>query len=224
MTFDQLLPVFLSMKPVEDRKISLPFQFVDGFGMNSQEIGVILSVQGGYSMFATGCLFPVAMHWIGALRLYKILAMTFLLQYIFAPYIVLLPGSLKMIGLYLLVIWRCTYSSIAYPANAILLVNAAPSYRVLGTINGVAASSASLCRAISPAISGYLYGLGLKVACSGLAWWFNALITIPGALIAMGLRDSHHHHDEPCPPEETSLLVPGSQPLSYGISEEEEGT
>ncbi len=66
-----------------------------------------------------------------------------------------------MAGVYLVIAWKCTYSTVAYPANAILLRNAAPNLLLMGTVNGVSASTASLCRAFGPAVSGFLYAVGL---------------------------------------------------------------
>ena len=84
----------------------------------------------------------------------------------------------------------------AYPTNAILLTNAAPSTMTLGTINGVAAATASLCQALGPTISGILYAFGLKTGYSGLAWWSTALITIGGAYISMQIKESRGRFDE----------------------------
>lgn len=78
----------------------------------------------------------------------------------------------------------------AYPSNAILLANSAPSKQVLGTINGVAASTASLCRALGPTLSGFLYAMGLQSGYSGLAWWFSGLVTIAGAYLSSQITES----------------------------------
>jgi hypothetical protein len=77
----------------------------------------------------------------------------------------------------------------AYPSNAILLANSAPTKQVLGTINGVAASTASLCRALGPTLSGFLYTMGLQSGYSGLAWWFSGLVTIAGAYLSSQITE-----------------------------------
>lgn len=197
MTFDQMLPVFLSTAdPDVPAPVHLPFQFTGGFGLHPKEIGVIISAQGLYSMFSNLVLFPLVVRRIGALRLFRILAVSYPLLYIVTPYLVLLPDSLRMTCLYMIVIWKCTFATMAYPSNAILLTNSAPSLLLLGTINGVAASTASLGRAFGPTVSGILYSTGLKIGYSGLAWWCSALVTVIGAVVSFFATDSGGRMDE----------------------------
>ncbi|KUI60729.1 hypothetical protein VP1G_07897 [Cytospora mali] len=197
MAFDQLFPVFLSSPaPATRQPISLPFKFVDGFDMDQQQIGWILSIQGIYQLFATVFLFPFVVSKIGTLHLFRLLAMTYFFLYFFTPYLVLLPEDLRVVGVYIAVIWRCTFSAMAYPSNAILLTNSAPSLQTLGTINGVAASTASLCRAFGPTITGFLYAVGLSTGYSGLALWCNGIVTIAGAWVSFQLTEPKGRMDE----------------------------
>lgn len=197
MTFDQLFPVFLSTDPpAHPEPPSLPFKFVDGFGYDEQKIGLILSIQGLYSMFSTFFFFPFVTRRLGNLLVFKMLSMSYFLIYLTTPYLVLLPKHLQLAGVYLMIIWKCTFATMAYPTNAILLTNAAPSMTTLGTINGVAASTASLCRAFGPTISGLLYALGLQTGYSGLAWWSTALVTIGGAYISLQIQETRGRLDE----------------------------
>lgn len=197
MTFDQLFPVYLSTpSPQPARPVELPFKFVDGFQLDQKTIGFLLSVQGIYQLFATVILFPFVVQRVGTLNLFRILASLYFLLYFFTPYLVLLPDNVRMVGVYAAVIWRCTFSSMVYPSNAILLTNSAPSLQTLGTINGVAASTASLCRAFGPTVSGFLYALGLSTGYSGLAWWCNALVTIVGAFVSFRVTEPKGRMDE----------------------------
>lgn len=198
MTFDQLFPVFLSTAPPEpEPKMELPFKFVSGFGLDTKAIGVVLAVQGLYSMVSTVFLFPFVCQKLGPLNLFRALAVSYFLLYLLTPYVVLLPEELRTIGIYVMVIWKCTFSTMAYPSNAILLANSAPTLLSLGTINGVAASTASLCRAFGPTISGFLYSLGLQTGYSGLAWWSSGLVTIAGAFLSIRLTEPRGRLDEP---------------------------
>ncbi|KAK3902130.1 major facilitator superfamily domain-containing protein, partial [Staphylotrichum tortipilum] len=197
MVFDSLLPVFLSTNPPEHpMPISLPFKFADGFGLDTRTIGVILSVQGLYSMVSTHFLFPMITGRLGPLRLFKIMSMLYPLLYFVTPYIVLLPESLRMASVYLIVVWKCTFSTLAYPSNAILITNSAPTTLTLGTINGAAASTASLCRALGPIISGLLYAMGLETGYSGLSWWVTGLVTIGGAWVGLRITEPRGRMDE----------------------------
>lgn len=195
MTFDQLLPVFLSTAPPEHPRIELPFKFVDGFGLETKIIGVIMSVQGIYSLVSNYLLVAPVTRRVGSLRLFRMLALTYFLLYFVTPYLVLLPRNMVMPAIYILVVWKCTYSTMAYPNNAILLANSAPSKQVLGTINGIAASTASLCRALGPTVSGLLYALGLRTGYSGLAWWFSGAVTIVGAYLSLQITEGGQPQD-----------------------------
>ncbi|TAQ85826.1 hypothetical protein B7494_g5832 [Chlorociboria aeruginascens] len=190
MTFDAMLPTLLSTKaPENPEPFRLPFKFVSGYGLDTNEIGVILSVQGLYSMIATVVFFPFLAQRVGPLRLFRLIALSYPVLYVTTPYLVLLPDYLRMAGVYGIVIWKCTFATMAYPSNAILLTNSAPSLLMLGTINGVAASTASLSRAFGPTVSGFLFSAGLRLGYSGLAWWCSAIIAIVGAVISLRMTE-----------------------------------
>ena len=196
MTFDQLFPVFLSTIPPEHpQPVHLPFKFVGGLGLSTKTIGYILSVQGLYSMFSTVVLFPMVARRFGPLRLFRFLAISYFIHYVVTPYLVLLPESVRMPAIYLIIIWKSTFATLTYPSNAILLANSAPSLTTLGTINGVAASTASLCRAFGPTLSGVLYSLGLDTGYSGLAWWFTAFVTVVGGVISLQISEEGNRLD-----------------------------
>ncbi|KAF4126744.1 Sugar (and other) transporter [Geosmithia morbida] len=199
MTFDQLLPVFLSTAPPKHATTQLPFKFVDGFGLETKTIGIIMSVQGMYSLLSNFAIVPPVTRKLGSLRLFRMLALSYFVLYFVTPYLVLLPESMRMPAIYLLVVWKCTFSTMAYPSNAILLANAAPSKQVLGTINGIAASTASLCRTLGPVVSGLLYSAGLRTGYSGLAWWFSGIVTLVGAYLSLQITEGEPQDDEVVP-------------------------
>lgn len=209
MTFDQLFPVFLSTAPPKHPVRELPFKFTDGFGLETKTIGVIMSVQGLYSLLSNYLIVAPVTRRLGSLRLFRLLAFSYFSLYLVTPYLVLLPEQMRMTAIYLLVIWKCTFATMAYPSNAILLANSAPSKQVLGTINGIAASTASLCRALGPTLSGLLYSWGLQTGYSGLAWWFSGFITIIGAYLSSQITEGGGHLDVAAPEEEDPLLDEG---------------
>ncbi|KAI4870036.1 MFS general substrate transporter [Hypoxylon rubiginosum] len=196
MTFDQLFPVFLSTAPPnQPRPISLPFKFVDGFGLDSKTIGIILSAQGAYQLLINMFLIPPVLKRFGARRLFRFLVVVYFMLYLITPYLVLLPEKYRMMGVGMVLVWKCTFASMAYPSNAILTADSAPSHLALGTINGVAASTASLCRAFGPTISGILYTIGLQSGYSGLAWWCSAFVAIGGAVVGLQIQEPQGHTD-----------------------------
>lgn len=204
------MPVFLST-PISHDVPSLPFKFTGGFALSTKTIGFMLSLQGVYSMIAQIFLFPFVVRRFGALKTFRFVVMSWPLLYFGVPYLVLLPDRLQMPGVYFCLVWKITAQVLAYPSNAILLTNSAPSMLVLGTINGIAASTASLCRAFGPTISGLIHSAGLRLGYTGLAWWASGLICILGAIESLwmaevgGRMDRQDFEDEEAHPSETYI-------------------
>lgn len=187
--FGQLFPIMLSM-PNSHKPLHLPFQFTGGFALYSSTIGMLYVLQGIYNMFVQVIVFPYAVNNIGTFRTFRFVLYTYALLYVFTPYVVLLSGKVEQIvGVAIMVALHITYASLAYPCSALLLANSAPSLMVLGTINGVAASAAALCRAFGPSASGFLQGWGLKRGSAGVGWWSGAIVAILGAVLALWMRD-----------------------------------
>ena len=168
----------------------MPFKFVGGFGFASSTIGIILSLQGVYSMVAQMIIFPAIVHRFGPLKTYRFTALAYPLLYFVVPYLALLSPSLRMLGLILVLVWKVTFQALAYPSNMLLLTSAAPSLLVLGFINGVAASAASLARAIGPTVAGIIQSAGLDVGCLGLSWWASGGVAIVGAIECLWMQSS----------------------------------
>jgi len=141
-------------------------------------------------MFFQVVVFPAAINRFGTHRLYRFLIFTFAILYVFTPYTVLLPtDGAKLAGLTVLVMLHISFGATTYPSNALLLANSAPSLMVLGSINGVAASMAALCRACGPTVSGWLQSVGLERGVMGVGWWSAALVAALGGIEAIWLQD-----------------------------------
>ena len=182
------MPVFLS-EPVSTQPISLPFHFTGGFGFSSRTIGFVLSVQGIYSMVAQLCVFPRVVDHFGTLKTFRFVLMTWPLLYLLVPYLVLLPQRLQMPGVYICLLWKITAHVFAFPSNAMLIKNSAPSFLVLGVINGVGASTASLARALGPTVTGLIHSWGLDIGSSGVAWWACGVVCTIGALESLWIEE-----------------------------------
>ena len=208
------MPVFLS-SPVTHEPSSLPFKFTGGFGLSSKTIGTLLSIQGVYSMAAQLLLFPFAVKRLGTLRLFRLVVITWPLLYLIVPYIVLLPSQLQILGVMFCLLWRITAQVLAFPANAIMLTNSAPSSLVLGLVNGVAASTASLSRAFGPTTSGLIHSAGLRLGYTGFAWWVGGLIAAIGACESLLMREDKGRldvdSDDRGPPSEEDSEKPDSE-------------
>ncbi|KAL0254437.1 hypothetical protein SLS55_009912 [Diplodia seriata] len=188
ISFEQLLPVLLSM-PKSSEPPSLPFKFIGGFALPTKTIGFILSAQGFFQMIVQIFIFPVVSRKFGPLKTFRAVIFAYPFLYTLTPYLTLLPETMRMSGVLLVLIWKVTAQSLAYPPLAIMLANSAPSKKVLGTLNGVAASSASLCRAFGPTVSGGIQSAGLSLGYSGLAWWTCAFVAIIGATESIWMRE-----------------------------------
>ncbi len=182
------MPIFLS-EPVSTEPPSLPFRFIGGFGYSTKQIGVMLSVQGFYSMFAQIFIFPFAARHFGTLKTFRFVVMAWPLLYLLVPYLVLLPPRFQMLSVYICLLWKITFHVLAFPSTAILLTNAAPSLLVLGVINGVSASTASLARALGPTVTGMVHSWGLQMGSTGLAWWVSGVICAVGALESLWMEE-----------------------------------
>lgn len=188
MSFDQLIPIFLSSK-VSAAEPDLPFRFSGGFGMSSKHEGIIMLAQGLYSMFAQAILFPVLAKRFGCLNIYKSTVILWPLLYLLVPYTILLPRPYGLAGVCFCLLWRTTAQALTFPPNNIMLTNSAPSMLVLGAINGVAGSTASLCRAFGPTVTGFVHSKGLSVGVSGLSWWVTGFVCALGAAESLWMSE-----------------------------------
>lgn len=150
----------------------------------------MLALQGLYSMVAQVLLFPFAVRRFGSRNTFRFVLMVWPLLYLMVPYLVLLPERLRLVGVYACLLWRITAQVLAFPSHAIMLTNSAPSVLVLGVINGVAASTASLMRAFGPTLSGLIYTAGLRMGYSGLAFWVAGFISVLGAIESMWVGET----------------------------------
>lgn len=183
------MPVFLST-PKSDDQVVLPLKFTGGLGLPTKTIGFMLAVQGVYSMIAQLWLFPFVVKHFGTLRTFRFVLLAWPPLYIAVPYLILLPAKLQMPAVYVALISKITFHVIAFPATAILLANSAPTSKVLGSINGAAASTASLSRAFGPTVTGLLHSRGLESGYSVLAWWACGLVCVIGAIESFWMEES----------------------------------
>lgn len=182
------MPIFLST-PASNSPIELPFKFLGGLSLSTKTVGLMLMVQGFYSMMAQLVLFPFFVRTFGTLKAYRFALCVWPLLYLVVPYLILLPAKLRLPAAYLALICKITLHVITFPANAMLLANSAPSLTVLGSINGVAASTASLSRSFGPTVTGFLHSHGLKLGFSIFSWWACAIVCALGAIESFWISD-----------------------------------
>jgi Major Facilitator Superfamily len=220
VSFDILMPLFLS-EPVSHKSPQLPFKFSGGFAMSTKTIGFMMAVQGVYSMVAQLFLFPFLVRRFGTLKTFRIVMLVWPLLYFIVPYLVLLPMQLQKLGIYACLLIKITFHVIAFPSTAMLIANAAPSKKVLGSINGVAASVACLARALGPTVTGFFHTAGLKIGYNGIAWWIGGLICAIGAFESFWMEEVEGRADRPCEEEEQPVCEPLLHSLSVENSSDE---
>jgi MFS family permease len=157
-------------------------------------------------MFAQVIVFPWLNRRLGSLRTFWITLCLYPILYLFAPYLALLPETLRIPGLVVLLVGKVTFQSLSYPSLAIILTNSSPSKRVLGTLNGIAMSSASISRGFGPTVSGAMDSLGDTLGMSGLAWWTIAFVALLGWIPGFALREGHRRVDFASQEDEEALV------------------
>lgn len=185
----------------------LPFYFSGGFGWTTQKTGGFLAMQGALQMIAQVFLFPYLSKKLGSLRTFWITLSLYPLLYILAPYLPLLPTTLRTPGLMILLIGKVTFQSLSYPSLAIILANSSPSKRVLGTLNGAAASAASVSRGFGPTVSGAMDSWGEHIGMSGLAWWTIAGVALLGWAPGFIMKEGNKRPSYVAMPEDEESLV-----------------
>lgn len=206
ISLEQLLPILMSRPVPAPTGHRLPFFFSGGFGWSTQTNGGFLATQGFLQMLAQILLFPWLSKKVGSLRTFWIAMALYPLLYLLAPYLVLLPPVLRVPGLMLLLVAKVTFQSLSYPSLAIILTNSSPSKRVLGTLNGVAMSTASICRGFGPTLSGALDSVGDMIGMTGLAWWAIAAVALLGWLPGLAMKEGAGRPNVTSECDEESLL------------------
>ena len=201
MTFENLLPIYFQ----DDRGPSGDQQtmnlegngsFAGGLGLSVQKVGVIMSLNGVIALFVQGVIFPLVTSWLGIWKTFIVVAILHPLAYFIMPFLSFIPTDFLYYGIYLFLFFRNCLAILAYPVLLILLKEASPAPSCLGKINGLAASTGAACRTIASPVAGLLYGVGIKIDFTALAWWASALVALVGALQALTIRQqsSGTHH------------------------------
>jgi len=193
MAYDHLMPIFFQDERwLSGDKTTIiagnAFNLAGGLGLSTQQVGIIMSVNGLIALFVQGLIFPTMASWFGVWRLFVIVTVGHPLAYFVMPYLVVLPEHYVYAGVYSCLFLRNFFSILAYPLLLILIKEAAPSVSHLGKINGLAASTGGACRTIASPVSGLLYGLGASMDFTALAWWASGLVAVVGALQVAFIR------------------------------------
>lgn len=200
MTYDHLLPIFLQDERVGDIVVFSQNPLGGGLGLSTQQVGIIMSINGLCALFVQAVVFPMVASLLGIWRSFLLVTMLHPIAYFIVPYLALLPEHLTYPGIYTCLAIRNILSILAYPLLLILIKEAAPSHSCLGKINGLAASTGAACRTMASPIAGYLYGVGVQIDFTAIAWFASAAVAVIGAAQALLLRPNKNgetHHISP---------------------------
>ena len=213
MTYDHLLPVFLQDDRIPPPPPVTPFSIPGGLGFTTQDVGIIMSVNGIIALFIQGVAFPLFATWLGVWKTFVAVTILHPIAYFIVPYLVFLPARLLYLGIYTCLTIRNFTSILAYPVLLIMLKEAA-SPSILGKVNGLAASAGAASRTIAPPLAGYLYGTGTAIGFTGIAWWGSALVAIVGAFQILLMKRTK---------SKTATIQPAASCLRSMMPEEETG-
>ncbi|KAH7412233.1 major facilitator superfamily domain-containing protein [Phaeosphaeria sp. MPI-PUGE-AT-0046c] len=170
--FLHIFPLLLSMPLVSNQKPNI-FFFQGGLGMASPTIGLYLALFGIAGIALQLFLYPRIHQRIGTLGVFRLAHAIFPIAYIFVPYLALLVDHniAKWIAIAVLLFTQILARTMAIPSSVLLLTDAAPHRRVLGTVHGAGNTLSSLASVCGPAIGGVLLAKGIDIGAVGFVWW-----------------------------------------------------
>ncbi|RDW81786.1 uncharacterized protein DSM5745_05343 [Aspergillus mulundensis] len=192
MTYDHLLPIFLQDQRGDPTLDSSTFSFPGGVGLSTGTVGLIVSSDGIIALVIQSLIFPALAQWLGVWKLFIIVTILHPVAYFMVPFLVFLPHSQLLFGIYTCLITRNILSIIDFPVLLILIKQASPSDSCLGKINGLAASAGAAARTVAPPVAGYLYSVGAEIRFTALAWWGSAFVAVTGALQLLLMTQKKH--------------------------------
>ncbi|KAK6506561.1 hypothetical protein TWF506_011466 [Arthrobotrys conoides] len=197
--FMQLFPIFMST-PFNKNNIDHEAHglfFTGGLGYDSSTVGLYLSAFGCSGIFLQMFIYPTLQAKFGTLKIFQFAFVMFPLSYILTPYVLLLEGSTARgtaiaFVLFLQVIAR----TLAIPSSVILLTNAAPSPKLLGTLHGIGNMLSSLARAVGPALGGWISAKGMEIGMVGCVWWtYLTGIAVLGVMVSWKMEEGKSPHE-----------------------------
>ena len=189
MAYDSLLPIFLQDPPSHSHASphDSPLTVGGGLGLKTQQVGIIMSVNGLIALFIQGIIFPLLTDCLGVWRTFQIITLLHPIVYLVVPFLAMIPQSWVFPGTYACLIVRNIFLIPAYPLF-LILIKEAGNTRYLGKINGLAASVGAVARCASPPVAGWLYVQGTRMNFTGLAWWGTGLVAIVGSVQLFWIR------------------------------------
>ncbi|KAJ6258838.1 Major facilitator superfamily multidrug transporter [Drechslerella dactyloides] len=199
--FMQLFPIFLST-PFNTHNIEPEAHpggifFTGGLGYDSSTIGLYLSAFGCSGIFLQMFIYPTLQAKFGTLALFRLAFIIFPLSYTLTPYVLLLSGPLaRGVAIAFVLFLQVMARTLAIPSSVILLTNAAPSPKILGTLHGIGNMLSSFARAVGPALGGWVSAKGMEMGMVGCVWWtYLTGIAIIGLFVSWKMEEGKSPHE-----------------------------
>ncbi|KAF1979047.1 MFS general substrate transporter [Bimuria novae-zelandiae CBS 107.79] len=208
LAYDQIIPVFMHHPPmsIDDPRVSLPFKFAGGFGVDSRRIGAIFTIMAVSSVLVQFLVFPVLARRWGVLNCLRIAFLIFPVVYFVTPFVSLIPNqTTQQVCMIALLIIRGFGGTFAFPTSTIMLTNSAKSLRVLATLNGFATSVSAVGRASGPAFIGSLFTWSLKKGYVIIPFWTLSFIAFLAFIPTLWLVEGKGFGDDPDSDDESVL-------------------
>ncbi|KAF0387778.1 MFS general substrate transporter [Gigaspora margarita] len=204
---DEVYPIY-TVTPIKD----------GGLGFHSNDLALTLAFSGALHLFCQFLVYPYLRNKWDTLKMFRIAFIAFIPCYCTFPLISLLQRKLSesettsIVGttiiwplLFLNLIFRVFLNVIVYTTIMILINNSAKS-NVLGAVNGLSQTFASLSRSFGPALGGFLWSWSLK---NNLGFPFNYFFVfiLISTVAFIGFIQSFHLPDELGYMEEISVGI-----------------
>ncbi|BGP39315.1 hypothetical protein JCM10449v2_003253 [Rhodotorula kratochvilovae] len=167
---------------------------IGGLGFQESDIGTALSLSGLSAVGFQIVLFPPLQRRAGTVPLYR--ALMSLWPLVFALFPVMSwcareRGRKAVWSVLVLFLLLKSFANMAYATNMITITDAAPSRRLLGTLNGVAQMCSSLMRSIGPFCASSLFALSVSHHLLGgqLVFLVMVLVAVGGAVSTLALHE-----------------------------------
>lgn len=136
-------------------------------------------------------LYPQLIGRIGIRTSYYIFLLLSVVAYCFLPVSVLLLKNETLIWIWssALLDMHVLSRTFVNPATVLLVNNAAPRPKLLGTIHGLAQSTSSAARIIGPMVGGVMLGWGLSHNFVALPLWLLTIVVIPNWIVLLSIED-----------------------------------
>lgn len=183
---DELLPVLMSTSPSADNR--LPFHMGGGLGMDSSQVGSMISVTGIFGIFIMIFLFPWIDGHFGTLRPFQLVSLLTPITYFLLPYLVFLASTpWSYTGGIIAFAAKTVLASLAFPQVLLLIQRTVTHRSYMGTINGLSQMFAAGARAVGPILWGYLMAWGQRQQQGWAPWWALAVASVVGLWCSLKL-------------------------------------